>query len=169
MHIFVVVDGFSKFVWLYATRSVSAADAIECLRRQSFIFGNPKRIVSDRGSAFTSEEFGSYCRPEGISHRLITAGVPRGNGQIERVNRTLIPLLTKLSAPKPHEWYKYLDIAQLYMNSTLHRSIGMMPFRVLLGVHPRIRESPAIRELLESQLLRSMTIVKSCENKLNRT
>jgi len=43
---------------------------------------------------------------------------------VERVNRMLIPLLTKLSAP--YDWYKYLDVAQMYLNSTLHRSIGMI-------------------------------------------
>lgn len=48
VHIFVVVDGFSKFVWLYATKSASSMDAIERLRRQSHIFGNPRRIVSDK-------------------------------------------------------------------------------------------------------------------------
>ncbi|KMQ86624.1 blastopia polyprotein [Lasius niger] len=153
VHIFVMVDGFSKFTWLYATKSASAMEAIGRLKRQSCIFANPRRIVSDRGSAFTSGEFEEYCRSEGISHQLITTGVPRANGQVERVNRTLIPLLTKLSAPKPHEWYKYLDIAQLYLNSTLHRSIGMTPFRVMLGVDPRIRDNPDIKELLQNELI----------------
>lgn len=96
-HIFVVVDAFSKFTWLYATRSTSAAEVIDRLRRQSHTFGNPKRIISDRGAAFTSGEFEDYCQSEGVKHQLITAGVPRANGQVERVNRTLIPLLTKLS------------------------------------------------------------------------
>lgn len=67
IHIFVVVDGFSKFTWLYVTRSTGAADAIERLKKQSFIFGNPRRIVSDRGSAFTSKKFEEYCRTESIS------------------------------------------------------------------------------------------------------
>lgn len=35
IHVFVVVDAFSKFTWLYATKSTSAAEAIEHLRRQS--------------------------------------------------------------------------------------------------------------------------------------
>lgn len=67
VHIFVVVDAFSKFVWLYATRSTSAAEAIERLERQSRTFGNPRRIVSDRGSAFTSKEFEGYQRILSIS------------------------------------------------------------------------------------------------------
>lgn len=155
VHVFVVVDGFSKFAWLYATKSTSAVNAIERLRKQSYVFGNPRRIVSNGGSAFTSREFEEYCRTEGINHQLITVGIPRANGQVERVNRTLIPLLTKLSASKPHEWYKYLDVAQLYLNATTHRSVGVAPFRVPLGVNPRIRDDPDIRELLHSESIAS--------------
>lgn len=154
-HIFVTVDAFSKFVWLYATKTTSAADAIERLRRQSHIFGNPRRIVSDRGSAFTSREFKEYCQSENIKHQLTTTGVTRANGQVERVNRTLIPLLTKLSAPKPGEWHKYLNAVQLCLNTTLQRSIGMTPFRVLLGIHPRIKDNPDIRELLDKEIITS--------------
>lgn len=151
VHIF-VVDAFSKFVWLYATKSTSAAEAIERLRRQSYTFGSPRRIVSYRG-AFTSREFGEYCRSENVE--LITTGVPRANGQVERVNRTLIPLLTKLSASKPNEWYRYLNAVQMCLNATVQRSIEMTPFRVLLGIHPHIRDSPDVKELLEDEIIMS--------------
>lgn len=151
VYIFAVIDAFSKFVWLYATKSTSASEVIDRLRKQSSIFGNPRRIVSDRGSAFTSKEFKEYCESENIEHQLTTTGIPRANGQIERLNRTLISLLTKLSAPNSCEWYKYINAAQLCINTTFHRSIGMTPFRVMLGVHPRIRDDPSIREILDNE------------------
>lgn len=154
-HILVVIDAFSKFTWLYAVKSTSTVETINRLTKQSFIFGNPRRIISDRGSGFTSKEFEEYCRSEGIDHILTTTGIPRSNGQVERVNRALIPLLTKLAAPKHCEWYKYLVIAQLYLNTTLHRSIKTAPFRVLFGVHPRIRDNPNIKEILENEILTS--------------
>lgn len=86
---------------------------------------------------------------------MTTTGVPRANGQVERLNRTLIPLLTKLAASKPHEWYKHLDAAQLYLNATIHRSVGTPPFRVLLGVYPRVRDDPDVRRILEDELITS--------------
>lgn len=101
--------------------------------------------------AFTSKEFADYCTVQKIEHSLITTGIPRANGQVERVNRTLIPLLTKLSEPKKEEWFKYLELAQEYMNITLHRSIGMSPFHLLFGTQPRFRENPHIRELIEKE------------------
>jgi len=83
-HLFVIVDGFSKFVWIYPTKTTNTKEVLEKLRSQQKVFGNPCRIISDRGSAFTSDDFQNYCREENIEHILITTGVSRGNGQVER-------------------------------------------------------------------------------------
>ncbi|GFW44820.1 retrovirus-related Pol polyprotein from transposon 17.6 [Trichonephila clavipes] len=60
-HIFTVVDAFTKFTWLYPVKTVSAERALEKLKQQQKTFGNPIRIISDRGSAFTSKLFNDYC------------------------------------------------------------------------------------------------------------
>ncbi|GFX24309.1 pro-Pol polyprotein [Trichonephila clavipes] len=88
-HIFTVVDAFTKFTWLYPVKTVSAESALEKLKQQQKTFGNPIRIISDRGSAFTSKLFNDYCDEENIQHLQIAAGVPRGNEQVERIHRTL--------------------------------------------------------------------------------
>lgn len=152
-HILVIVDAFSKFVWLYPTKSTTTTKVLNFMQKHAIIFGNPGRIISDRGTAFTSKEFEEYCQKENIIHCLITTGVPRSNGQIECVNRTLIPLLTKLSALKPQEWYKYLDVAQQCLNTTIHRSINTTPFNLLFGTHARLREKLEIKELLKKELI----------------
>lgn len=150
-YIFVIIDAFTKFVWIYATKTTNSAEVINKLSRQSVIFGNPRRIVSDRGTAFTSKEFEDYCATENIKYVLTTTGVPRANGQVERVNRVLILLLTKLADPKREEWFKFLDSTQLYLNCTAHRSIGITPFHLLFGTHARMKDDPQIRELLQRE------------------
>ena len=42
------------------------------LKNQSVAFGNPVQFNSDRGAAFTSEDFRKYCEEENIRHHLIT-------------------------------------------------------------------------------------------------
>jgi len=85
------MDAFSK----YAAKSTDTAEVLDRLRRQSAVFGNPKRIIwlikeLDGGVAFTATAFKEYCSKEDIEHSLIITGIPHGNGQVERVNRTLI-------------------------------------------------------------------------------
>ncbi|GFW32013.1 hypothetical protein TNCV_2600401 [Trichonephila clavipes] len=74
-HIFTVVDAFTKFTWLYPVKTVSAESALEKLKQQK-TFGNPIRIISDRGSAFTSKLFNDYCDEENIQHLQIATGAP---------------------------------------------------------------------------------------------
>ncbi|GFX40846.1 pro-Pol polyprotein [Trichonephila clavipes] len=78
-HIFTVVDAFTNFTWLYPVKTVSAESALEKLKQQQKTFGNPIRIISDRGSAFASKLFNDYCDEENIQHLQIATGVPRGN------------------------------------------------------------------------------------------
>ncbi|GFX05507.1 transposon Tf2-9 polyprotein [Trichonephila clavipes] len=100
-HLFTVIDSFSKFVWIYPVKSTSTKDALDKLILQQTIFGNPSKIITDKGSAFTSTEFQKFCQEESIEHVQITTGVPRGNGQIERMHETIIPVLTKLTIEEP--------------------------------------------------------------------
>lgn len=54
--------------------------------------------------AFT--KFEDYWSGNDIEHNLITTGIPRGNGQVERLNRTIISVLSKLCDSDDHNWYK---------------------------------------------------------------
>ena len=96
-YIFVVIDAFTKFCWLSPTRSTTAKEIIMRLKNQSVGHGNPVQIISDRGAAFTSEHFRKYCEEENIRHHLIMTGLQRANGQVERPNAIIVPILAKLS------------------------------------------------------------------------
>lgn len=117
-YLLVIVDGFSKFVWLYPTKTTGTKKVVNKLTAMQQIFGNPRCIITDRGTAFTSSDFKNYCATENIEHVAITTGIPRGNGQVERVNRIIIPVLTKLSLDNPDRWYKHVAKLQLCINST---------------------------------------------------
>lgn len=172
-HIFLAIDAFAKFTWLYATRSTTAAEVVDRLKKQAAIFGNPRRKISDRGTAFTAKEFEEYCKQEKIEHFLTTTGIPRANGEVERVNRTLIPLITKLTAPERGEWYKHLSTAQQYLNTTFHRSIGTIPFQVMFGTKPRFQENETLRDLVEREFVTTFqeerdNIRKHAKNRLQQ-
>ena len=46
--------------------------------------------MTDKGTAFTSNDFKMYCEHEKIEHIAITICLPYGNGQVVRVHGTLI-------------------------------------------------------------------------------
>ncbi|GFU95740.1 retrovirus-related Pol polyprotein from transposon 17.6 [Trichonephila clavipes] len=132
-HILTIIDAFTKFTWLYPVKSTTLEDALDKLKLQQKTFGNPKRIT-DRGSPFNSKGFDDYCTEEKIQNLQITTSVPRGNGQVERIHRTLIPVLTKLSIDDPTKWYKFVDRLQRILNSTSNRNTIWSPFELLTGI-----------------------------------
>jgi len=71
-----------------------------------------KSMLNNQRSTFMSDDFQSYCREENIEHILIATSMPRGNGQVERVNRIIIFILTKLSHDYPGKWFKYIEYKQ---------------------------------------------------------
>lgn len=92
-YIFTVIDGFTKYVKMYATKTVSSLEVIQCLTDYFRNYSVPRVIVSDRGTAFTAQEFKKFVADQNIQHILVATGSPQANGQDERVHRTLTPML----------------------------------------------------------------------------
>lgn len=95
-HIFVIVDAFTRFTWLFPVKSTSTKEVCLWLERLFAICGTPNEIVSDRGTAFTSNEFTTFIERFKIKHRKIAAASPWANGIAERTNRFLISSLAKV-------------------------------------------------------------------------
>ena len=62
---------------------------------QEFIktFGAPERLVTDRGTCFTSNTFQNFSLQHGIKHTLNSSRHPQSNGLIQRLNSTIISIM----------------------------------------------------------------------------
>ncbi|XP_063364028.1 uncharacterized protein K02A2.6-like [Cydia amplana] len=150
-YILAVIDAFTKFVWIYPVKTLSSKETVEKLKLHQKDYGNPCRIVTDRGTAFTGKEFTEYCEEEGIEHVKVTTGVPRGNGQVERLQRVIISVLAKMCIEEPGHWYKYVSKVQRAINSTHQRSINTSPFELLTGTTLKLKEELKLVELLDEE------------------
>ncbi|GFX81297.1 transposon Tf2-9 polyprotein [Trichonephila clavipes] len=134
-----------------STKSTTAQEAIERLKLQQKTFGNPSRVISDKGGAFRSKEFEDYCADEQISNVQITTEEYQGNRQVERIIGVLIPVLAKMSIEDPTKWFKHVDSLQRVLNSVPSRSTKYSPFELLIGVKMKNPEDVMIRNLLEEE------------------
>ncbi|GFW29148.1 uncharacterized protein TNCV_2838881 [Trichonephila clavipes] len=107
------IDTFNKLSDLIITDQLKRKNPFEF---KEYYLDEWANMNSPLGSAFTSKLFNDYCDEENIQHLQIATGVPRGNGQVERIHRTLIPVLTKLSLDDSTKWYKYIDRLQRILN-----------------------------------------------------
>jgi len=54
---------------------------------------------------------------------MVATGAPQANGQMERVNRALTPMLRKLSeALEQVDWYKLMNKVEYVNNTAVHSS-----------------------------------------------
>ncbi|GFU31762.1 hypothetical protein TNCV_1176311 [Trichonephila clavipes] len=122
------------------------------IRHSKTTFGNPRFLITDRGTTFTSDEFRTYCSEQKITLHHITTGFPRANGQVERINRTIIPVLSKMSEDDPTKWFKHVPSLQEVLNSTFQRSINTTPFELLFGTQINNKTDLRIQQLIDEQL-----------------
>lgn len=150
-HILAIIDAFTKFVWLFPVKSTTANETINKLKVVTTIFGSPRRLITDRGTAFTANIFKEFCEKENIELIHITTGVPRSNGQIERIHRIVIGCLAKLSINEPEKWYSFTNEVQKHLNSTYQRAIKTTPFELMFGV-PMKNQLNEITEIIEEEI-----------------
>ena len=79
----VIVDSHSKWLDVHVTTSSTSAVTIDKLQVTFAALGIPKVIVSDNGSAFTSQEFQAFVKQNGIKHIKTAAYHPASNGLAE--------------------------------------------------------------------------------------
>lgn len=133
-YIFAVVDAFSKFVKIYACKTTNTSEVLKHLSQYFSNYSKPSKIITDRGSAFTSKAFTDFLESQNITHILIATGVPRANGQIERFNRFIIPMVAKLTET-PDRWDQVLNEVEFAINNTVNRSTGQTPAKLLFGMN----------------------------------
>ena len=151
-HILVTVDAFTKFVKLYPVNTTNTKEVLICLDNYAEYYSRPRRIISDRGSCFTSLEFESYLEENNIEHVKIATASAQANGQVERVNRILKAMLAKLSEPIQHsDWSKLLRKVEYALNNSIHASTRQTPCKLLFGVDQRGREIDILTEYLDEK------------------
>ena len=166
-YILTMVDGFSKFVWLFPTKTTSTEETLKKLYLWSDVFGFPKRLITDKAPGFTSTSFEKFANDNSIEHLTITTGLPRGNGQIERVNRTVLSILAKISADDPKKWYKYVGNVQLAINGNYHSSTKKSPFEIMFGVKINKNFDLNIKEIIEEYLIQEFSEKRDTIEKRN--
>lgn len=137
-YLLVAVCNFTKMVFLMPTSTTSAAVTIKSIRNLVETMFVPERLVVDRGTAFKNAAFESFCKELGIKLVFTSTGNPRGNGQVERMHRVVIPMLAACCKKESKsDWFQYVGVAAATINSRTNTSTGKSPLELMYGFKPR--------------------------------
>ena len=143
-YVILAVDFFSKWVEAKAVPTADAQSITQFLYDNVICYhGVPRELTSDRGTEFVNELVIIMTKKFDIRHIRTTAYHPQGNGQTERMNRTLKDVLSKLITVKNLPWDQYLNSALFAMRTLRSESTKFSAFEILQG---RIPRDPAVSE-----------------------
>ena len=152
----VVTDHFTRFCQVYATRNKSTKAAADKLFNEFIMqFGYPERIHHDQGPEFNSDLFKELHRLTGIKASNTTPYHPMGDGQCERLNRTIINMLKSLSDLAKRDWRSQLPKLSFAYNSTSNKTTGFSPFFLMFGRESRLPIDEIFQDVGESGKLRN--------------
>ncbi|WVZ64963.1 hypothetical protein U9M48_014405 [Paspalum notatum var. saurae] len=133
--IWVVVDRLTKVAHFIPVKTTySGAKLAELyMSRIVCLHGVPKKIVSDRGTQFTSHFWKRLHESMGTKLNFSSAYHPQTDGQTERTNQILEDMLRACAIQYGTSWDKSLPYAEFSYNNSYQASIKMSPFQALYG------------------------------------
>ena len=138
-YILVITDLFTKWTEAFPLITTdSNALATVLIHEIVCRFGVPEAIHSDQGSNFVRKVIQALCSELGIKRSQTTAYHPEGNGQVERFNRTLEGMLSKVISDHQRDWDDHLQKVLFAYRTAIHESTGFTPFTVMYGRSPSL-------------------------------
>lgn len=113
----------------------------ERLKHIFVTYGTPRRIESDNGPPFNSEEFNEFAEQEGFQHHRVTPLHPRANGEVERFMQTLnkTEQIASLQGKNRLERRNAVQDMLTAYRSTPHPITGVAPYEALKGTSARTK------------------------------
>lgn len=161
-YILMIIDSFTKFVFARPVKSVRSTETVKELKDLISVFGKPCRIITDRGKSFTSRYFKAFISELQIKHILNAIAVPRANGQIERVNRTILDSLST-SVVEECSWDLKLPEIILGINNTVHSTTKATPFNLMFAHNNNILPVPSVSSEQPNHEAQRETLIKRRE------
>ena len=96
-------------------------------------FGIPKRVLSDNGTPFVNSHVRQLLASYGIDHAKSTPYYPKGNGQAEATNKTLLKVLSRMVHDNHKEWHDKLPLALWAYRTSKRSPTQATPFSLVYG------------------------------------
>jgi transposase InsO family protein len=97
------------------------------------LHGVPKKIVSDRGTQFTSHFWKRFHESMDTKLNFSSVYHPQTDGQTERTNQVVEDMLRAYALKYGKNWDKSLPYEEFSYNNSYQASLKMAPFEALYG------------------------------------
>ena len=136
-NIVTAIDVFSRYSFAYPKSNQDAKTVgqvlINIMTKHAYL---PTTLISDKGTAFTSNVIKEVAGVPGITLKHATTKHAQTIGLLEQSHASIKQALKIETGERRSLWQKYVSIAVLNYNTSYHTSIGCEPGRVFHGRLP---------------------------------
>ncbi len=151
-YILVVTDHFTKWVEVFPIESQTADICARVILNEVVArLGTPLNILSDQGRNFESQIFKELCRMLEVRKLRTSPKNPKGNGVVERFNKTLVRMVKAYLCGEQDEWDLNLGCLASAYRSSQHEATGMTPNQLMLGRETRLPVELAFGSVTQDQ------------------
>ena len=136
-YVLVVTDSLSRFVFAKATPHQETTEILKFLDGLFHLYGCPRIIQTDQGSNFMSDAFAQFINERYIRHYISNAYHPQGQGQVERMNRTISDRIRIYADVNHRKWDELLPQILFGINNAIHSITKYSPAFIFFGFAPR--------------------------------
>ncbi len=134
----VMIDLFTKWVEVAAIPDQTADTVVKAVQREWVAsHGVPERFLTDQGTNFESATFAEYCRRLGVTRSHSSPYHAQGNGQVERMNRSL-KMLLRLHIENEQDWDDQLPCCLMAYRASRQEGTGFSPYQLVYGSQMRL-------------------------------
>ncbi|KAI5352997.1 hypothetical protein L3X38_005889 [Prunus dulcis] len=140
------IDDCTRMCWIYFLRCKSEVFTVFKRFRATVELQSGykvKKLRSDRGGEYTSNEFNKFCDEMGMERQLTVAYSPQQNGVAERKNRTIVEMAKCMMIEKgmPLElWAETVNTAVYVLNRSPTKALDKKtPFEAYSGRKPGLK------------------------------
>jgi hypothetical protein len=127
------------------------------------LHGVRKKVVSDRGTQFTSRFWERLHEAMDTRLNFSLAYHPQTDGQIGSVNQILEDMIRACALKDKKSWDKCLPYAEFSYNHSYQESLKMLPFKVLYGCKCQTQlfwNEPRENQVFGPEILRLVQVVR---------
>lgn len=135
--VIVMTDSLTRFTFAKAARHQETPQIINFLTEVFNTFGYPRIIRTDQGTNFMSDLFADFLNERHIKHFISNAYHPQGQGQVERMNRTIGDRIKMYADGNHRSWDDELPAIVFGINNAIHSVTKYPPAFLLFGFTPR--------------------------------
>jgi len=87
-----------------------------------------------------------YQNAQCEEHIKIATASPQANGQVEKINRTILPMIAKLADERSVQWHCVLGDVEFACNNTISKTANECPSILLFGMQQRDKVVDELRD-----------------------